>query len=129
MNVFGEENGEFVFVSAWSNYREVSEDHRNITYDLEGQRLAEEQGSPPTGNAVDIAKSMGVDLADPKFHEQLWNCVSVNGRAWLKTDDATRKTTGDAFCGRGHGYDPRSASSHIAYCSFRAALRVKKLSI
>lgn len=41
MNVFGEEKGEFIFVSSWNNYVQVSADHRNLCYDPKGQRLAE----------------------------------------------------------------------------------------
>ncbi|MDP2642407.1 MAG: DUF4256 domain-containing protein [Candidatus Peregrinibacteria bacterium] len=125
MNVFGEENGEFVFASGWSDYNKVSSDHRNIAYDLEGQKLAESQGYKPTGNAVDIAVSMGADVADPKFHEQLRREVAVNGWAWLKTDATTRKA-GLAFHGYAYGFHRFSANRHSDNGSFRAALRVKK---
>ena len=125
MNVFGEENGEFVFASGWSDYNKVSSDHRNIVYDLEGQKLAESQGYKPIGNAVNIAVSMGADVADPKFHEQLRREVAVNGWAWLKTDAATRKA-GDAFLGDSYGFCRYCAYDERGYGSFRAALRVKK---
>lgn len=125
MNVFGEEKGEFIFASGWNDYNKVSLDHRNIAYDLEGQKLAEKQGYHPTGNAVDIATLMGVDLADTKFHEQLRKAIAVNGLAWLKTDAATR-ATGYAFYGDDsgiYGYDARYLYDRS---SLRAALRVKK---
>ncbi len=125
MNVFGEENGEFVFASGWSDYNKVSTEHRNIAYDLEGQKLAEKQGYTPAGNAVDIAESMGADLADPKFHEQLRKEIAVNGWAWLKTDAATR-TIGVAFIGNYVGIRRDAADTHYDRGSFRAALRVKK---
>jgi len=123
MNVFGEENGEFIFVSAWRDYKKVSPDHRNIAYDLEGQELAKQYGYNPHGNAVDIIKSIGADLADPKFHEQLRREIAVNGWAWLKTDAATRKT-GDAFDGFNDGTTRHAAYFCYADSSFRAALRV-----
>lgn len=133
MNVFGEENGEFIFASAWDNYSKVSADHRNITYDLEGQILAESLGYTPTGNAVSIiAAIMGVKedeaeryLADPALHEQLRKVIGVNGFAWLKTDAATRKT-GRAFHGDGRGCYRYYANNYFGYGSFRAALRVKR---
>lgn len=73
MNVFGEENDEFIFASAWGDYKEVSEDHRNIVFDAEAQRSLAENHPNETcnGNATDIAKVLGVDLADPKFNEKL----------------------------------------------------------
>lgn len=133
MNVFGEEDGEFVFASAWSSYEQVSPDHRNLAYDAEGQRLAKESGYKPNGNAVRIiAKIMGVKedeatnyLADPKFHEQLRQSVAINGWAWLKTDVATRKI-GYAFNGHNFGIYRGLAGSFDDDGSFRAVLRVKK---
>ncbi len=125
MNVFAEENGEFVFVSGWSDYNTVSPEHRNIAYDLEGQKLAEKRGHKPTGNAVDIIKSIGAEEADPKFHTQLIRATNVNGWAWLKTDAATRKS-GYAFYGYRYGISTGNAFSYGGNSSFRAALRVKK---
>jgi len=133
MNVFGEEKGEFIFTSAWNEYKQVAPGHRDITYDAEGQRLAEKEGYKPNGNAVSIiAKIMGVKedeagnyLADSKFHEQLRKEIAVNGWAWLKTDAATRKA-GYAFNGRDFGVFKRNTFNLIDRGSFRAALRVKK---
>jgi hypothetical protein len=133
MNVFGEENGEFIFASAWHNYERVSAEHRNITYDLEGQKLSEKQGYKPNGNAVSIiAKIMGVKedeasnyLADRKLHKQLINTIRVNGLAWLKTDAATRGG-GLALLGDVSGVQLNGAVTHFDDGSFRAVLRVKK---
>jgi len=136
MNVFGEENGEFIFASAWRDYENVSEDHRNICFDAEGQKQAEGLGFKPTGNAVDIiAKIMGVQedvardyLADPKYYEQLREAVENNmkGWAWMKTDAYTRKT-GSAFDGDYTGVGKNRADSRDVNGSFCAALRVKKV--
>lgn len=125
MNVFGEEKGEFIFASGWDNYEKVSAEHRNIAYDLESQKLAEKNGYNPKGNAMDIAKALGVDLADPNFHEQLRKAIEVNGRAWVKTDAATRKS-GYAFFGYYGGICKYYAYDYNDDGSFRAALRVKK---
>jgi len=129
MNVFGEEKGEFIFASAWDKFEQVAPDHRNITYDLEGQKLAEEQGYKPNGNAVSIiAKIMGVKedeagsyLADPEFHEQLRKAIAVDGWAWLKTDAATRKA---GFALSGYHYDVfKSAVCSITLIMVRSAPR------
>lgn len=48
MNVFGKENGKFVFVSNWDDYNQVSSEHRDLNYD----------------QSKKIATSMGVELAD-----------------------------------------------------------------
>jgi hypothetical protein len=133
MNVFGEENGEFVIASAWTDVEMVAEDHRNICFDAEGQTIAEENGEEPNGNAVDIiAKIMGVKedeardyLADQKFYKKLRKLVRLRDWAWLKTDAATRKF-GGAFFGVCDGVFQCAAQSHFELGSFCAALRVKK---
>jgi hypothetical protein len=132
MNVLGLENGEFVIASAWTDFEKVAEDHRNICFDAEGQKIAEERGYNPNGNAVDIiAKIMGVKedeardyLADEKFYEKLRKLVVLNGWAWLKTDAATRKF-GVAFNGY-VGIYRGDVDDHNVNGSFRVALRVKK---
>ncbi len=133
MNVFGEENGEFVFVSAWTDYEQMNEDHRNICFDSEGQKRAESEVYEPTGNAVSIiAAIMGVTedeardyLADPKFHEKLRKAFGVNGWAWLKTDAATRNF-GIALSGYHDGIYKSNAYACSGFGSFRASLRVKR---
>jgi hypothetical protein len=130
MNVFGEENGEFIFASAWRNYEQVSEDHRNIVFDKEAQeKLAREfRLESCNGNAIDIARALGVDLADTKLHEQLSKVklVTLTGRAWLKTVAAIRQD-GDACSGSQDGTIMRhNACNHSVLGSFRAELRVKK---
>lgn len=73
MNVFAEEHGEFIFVSAWDDFEKVSAEHRDITYDLEGQRSAEvKYDSKPNGNALNIiAKIMGVSEDDSYAPHQM----------------------------------------------------------
>lgn len=127
MNVFGEENDGFIFASGWTNVNEISEDHRNIVFDKAAQDYLKKNYPKEScnGNAADIAEALGVDLADPKFHKQLIKAIAVNGWAWLKTDDATRRG-GCAFLGFTSGFGRVGAASHYAAGSFRAALRVKK---
>ena len=132
MNVFrfDKEKGEYIFVSGWTYYKQVSPEHRNITYDLESQKSnAKGDYIPkPRGNAIDIATAMGVDVADPSFHEKLMNTTKIiEGEAWLKTDPATRKT-GRALYGGELGIFKKDARFHsCGYAtSFRAELRVKK---
>jgi len=128
MNVFGEENGELIFVSAWDNDEQVSREHRNIAFDKEAEKLLAEKypDDQCNDNATDIAKALGVDLADQKFHQQLQKAVQISATAWLKTDAATRKT-GKALSGYGGGINLYAAHVHNYCGSFRAALRVKKV--
>lgn len=133
MNVFGEEGDEFIFASAWNEYSEVSPDHRNISFDTEGERFAKKLGWNPSGNAVKIiADIIGVKekeaaqyLADPALHMQLLKVIAVNGVAYLKTDAATR-AAGGALIGRGYGFSRVYAHYYNDSGSFRAVLRGKK---
>lgn len=128
MNVFGEEAGEFIFASAWNNYEQVSKDHRNIVFDKKAEYYLEKHSPNERckGNSMDITNELGVDLADPKLHEQLIRAIRVNGWAWLKTDEATRKL-GNAFYGDYYGVSRRYPSVRDNSGSFRAAIRVKKI--
>ena len=133
MNVFGEEGDEFIFATAWTDYQQVSEDCRNISFDAEGEKLAREIGLNPNGNAVKIiADIMGIEeedaakyLADPELHKQLIKAISVNGGAWLKTDADTR-AAGSAIRGRAYGVRRDGANYCYGAGSLRAALRGKK---
>ena len=129
MNVFGEEKGEFVFASGWTDYNEVAEDHRNIMFDkaTQDKRARDFPDGTCNGNATDIVTAMSVELAEKALHEQLRKAVGLNGWAWLKTDAATRKA-GIASCGgSGGGVLTCGADSNYGGSgSFRASLRVKK---
>ena len=138
MTVFGydEKPKEFIFASAWNKHEHVAADHRNIAYDPAGQKLAEDNGYHPNGNAISIiAKIMGCEekdagnyLASGKLHNQLRAAIEndIYGGAWLQTDAATRKT-GDALFGNAYSARPNNADRHAGHGSFRASLRVKKV--
>jgi hypothetical protein len=120
MNVFGEKNGKIQFRSAQTDVTKIAPEHRTIMYDKKAQTDYPQYNA--NGNAEDIAKSMGVDLADRELYEQL---RVQSGWVWLETDAATRKT-GDAIYGGNDGVSQVYADSHGDYGSFCAALRVKK---
>ena len=127
MNVMEEDNGEFVFVSCWTDYNQVSPDHKNIVFDRVAQdrvaiRYPQESCN---GNAVEIVNAMGAELADEKYHNQLRGVTDVNGWAWLKTDQATRKA-GSARFGDLVGVGSYDANNHYVNGAFRSELRVKE---
>lgn len=138
MNVMEEENGEFVFVSCWTDYRQVSSDHRNIVFDRKAAEALGSRYPDKNRNAVKIVGDMGAELADEKYHNQLRGVTGdekyhnqlsrvpgVNGWVWLKTDESTREA-GDARVGYDYGVYPDLAYLHHFHGSFRAELRVKK---
>ncbi|MBU0981681.1 DUF4256 domain-containing protein [Patescibacteria group bacterium] len=120
MNVFGEKNGEIQFRSAQLDVLNIAPEHRTIMCDKKARTDFPEYNVD--GSAEEIAKSMGVELADPELYEQL---RVKNGWVWLKTDAATRKS-GYAFGGYVGGICKSAAGDHSVSGSFCAALRVKK---
>ncbi len=120
MTVFGEKNGEIQFRSAQTDVTKIAEEHRTIMYDKKAQ--TDYPHFNVNGNTEDLAKSMGVELADEELYEKL---RVKNGRVWLKTDAATRKT-GYAFNGSYDGISKKFANYRNVIGSFCAALRVKK---
>ncbi len=122
MNVFRAKNdGEIQFRSAQTDITKIAGEHRNIMYDQKAETdRPQEQAN---GNAVDIARSMGVDLADRELYEQL---RVNNGWVWLETPADTRET-GFALGGRNGGLNQFNAYNHLDRGSFCAALRVKKV--
>ncbi len=120
MNVFGEKNGEIQFRSAQTDVTKIAEEHRTIMYDKKAQTDHPEFNV--NGNAVDIAASMGVELADKELYEQL--LVKI-GWVWLETDASSRKKGWCRF-GIYNRVDERDADGHTDHGSFCAALRVKK---
>ncbi len=121
MNVFRAKNdGEIQFRSAQTDVNKIAPEHRNIMYDKKAERdRPQEQAN---GNAVDIARSMGVELADRELYQQL---RIPNGWVWLEIDAKTRKTD-FAFYGSLLGISKSNAFNHDGGGSFCAALRVKK---
>ncbi len=121
MNVFRAKNdGEIQFRSAQTDIAKIAEEHRKIMYDQKAQ--TDRPKNNANGNAVDIAASMGVELADKELYEQL---RVVNGWVWLETPADIRKS-GLAFRGLNSGIDGNFAYFLNAGGSFCAALRVKK---
>jgi len=70
MNIFRSENdGEIQFRTAQRDVTKIAAKYRTIMYDTKAETDYPKYRA--NGNAVDIAKSMGVELADKKLYEQL----------------------------------------------------------
>ncbi len=128
VNILGEDHHDFIFGTA---SLEAPAGHRNIVYDREAQDLVikKDPSIKCAGNAVDIAKALGVDLMDKDQYHYLRSKlkIKINQKTWnwLKTDVTTRKS-GDSFCGNGYGVFKRNADDHVHFGGFRGALRVTK---
>lgn len=121
MNVFGEKSCQIVFRMAQTDVAKIAAQYRTIMYDQQAQTDYPQYRA--NGNAVDLAASLGVELADGELYEQL---RVTNGWVWLKTDDATR-ATGDAFYGYYNAFYRGWSADRYDVGSFCAALMVKKV--
>ena len=93
-----EETGEVEF---WDCSKESPEGRRNLSYDREGQEVAEKEGKSPAGNAIDIADDMRLGgILNEEQIKKLSKLVKDLFRAslsWVDTSEETRKTRGGAL--------------------------------
>lgn len=116
---------EFLFVDC----SEQSPDRRKICYDREGEKEREKKGLYPGGNAVDLAKEMGIELLTEEQYRELQKLGEFDTKteSWLQTPDAVRKLGGAIFGDRRYGrvfVFHNSAPSFYSARGFRGLLRV-----
>ncbi len=128
-NVFGEDTKTFEIGTCAV---EAATGHRNIVFDKAAQDLLGE-GEKCNGNAVDLAKEIGVDLMDEDQVKSLIRKLKKNDQRlnynswdWLKTDAATRKR-GLALYVSYYAVDKITANLHDVNGAFRAVRRVNKV--
>lgn len=108
---------------------EQSPNRRSICYDGEGEAMRKKKDINPGGNAVDLAKEMGVELLDEEEYRQLQEVgeFDTTTSSWLKTPKDIRKLGGAIFGDR--RYDTvfkyhNGAESFYSARGFRGLLRV-----
>jgi hypothetical protein len=120
MNVFGEEDGSFHFASAWTDYRNIKSEYRNIIFDKEANPAFNGR------NAVAIANDRRAKMSPRSINQQLIIATSnISGWCWYETDEATRKS-GDAVFGYDLGVVKISPNCRDTDGSLRFSRRVKK---
>lgn len=74
-------------------------ERRSICYDGEGEEKRNKKGVHPGGNAVDLAKDMGIELLDEEQYRNLQTLGEFDTKtsSWLKTPDKIRKLGGAIF--------------------------------
>jgi hypothetical protein len=83
----------------------------------------------PSGNAVDMASAMGVEILTEEEYRELQKLGEFDTKtsSWLRTPDETRKLGGALFGDRRYGrvfIYHNGASSYFGARGFRASLRV-----
>jgi hypothetical protein len=119
-----ERTGEIVFFDCSA---ETPKGRTSLCYDRTG--MESRKGHKPSGNAVDMAAAMGVEILTEEEYRELQKLGEFDTKtsSWLRTPDETRKLGGalfgDSRYGRVFIYH-NGASSYFAARGFRASLRV-----
>jgi hypothetical protein len=121
-----EKTGEYIFHDCSA---ENPKDRRNVTYDYEGQEKRERQGIHPKGNAIDMARAMGIELLTEEQYRELQRLGSFDAKtqSWVKTPSDIRKLGGALFVDRRYNHVfvyHNSAPSFYRVRGFRGSLRV-----
>jgi hypothetical protein len=119
-----ERTGEIIFFDCSA---ETPKGRTSLCYDREGLESRKEH--KPSGNAVDMAATMGVEILTEEEYHQLQKLGEFDTKtsSWLRTPDETRKLGGALFGDRRYGrvfIYHNGASSYFAARGFRASLRV-----
>lgn len=116
--------GEYLFCDCSA---ETPKGRRSICYDREGLESRKEH--KPTGNAVDMAAEMGIELLSEEQYRELQQLGVFDSKtsSWIKTPDDVRALSGALFADFRYGkvfVYHNSAPSYYGARAFRGLLRV-----
>jgi hypothetical protein len=123
---YDKNTGEYIFYDCSA---ESPEGRRSVCYDGEGQEEREKKGVHPTGNAIDLAAAMGIELLNEDQYRELQKLGEFDTKtsSWIQTPAEIRKLGGALFADRRYGkvfVYHNSAPSFYAARGFRGSLRV-----
>ena len=116
--------GEYIFIDCSA---ETPKDRRSICYDREALESRKEH--KPTGNAVEMANAMGIDILTEEQYRELQKTGSYDTKtsSWVKTPAEIRQLGGALFCDRRYDHVfvyHNGAESYYAVRGFRGILKV-----
>ncbi len=132
-DVYHDDNDSYYFGTC---SKESPKRDRNCVYDKEAELVIRRNGgmSDFNGNAVEMAKAMGIDLMELEHYKSILQKkgkFDSNSSSWLKTQLGIRSTGSALYGSRGGTYVDVSrdyAYGRNASRAWRGSLRVKKLS-
>jgi hypothetical protein len=127
-DVIGQDSqtGEYLFVDCAP---ETPEGRRNGCYDRAGEEQRTKKGIFPSGNAVDLAAAIGIELLTEEEYRALQQVgeFDLKTSSWIKTTPEVRKLGGALFMDRRYGrvfVYHNGAQSFYGVRGFRGILRV-----
>ncbi|NLB21415.1 MAG: DUF4256 domain-containing protein [Clostridium sp.] len=123
---FDGSTGEFIFCDC---SKESPKGRRNTCYDEKGEEIRVEKGVFPEGNAVGMAKEIGVELLTENEYRDLQAIeeFDLKTSSWLKAPEEIRELGGAVFGDRRFNHVflyHNSAHSFYSSRGFRGLLRV-----
>lgn len=121
---FDKKSGEFIFYDCSS---ETPKGRRSVCYDREG--LDSRKEHKPENNALDMAKTMGIELLTEEEYRYLQTLGEFDCKtsSWIATPEAIRKLGGALFCDRRYDHVftyHNGAQSYYAVRGFRGKLKI-----
>lgn len=121
---FDKKSGEFIFYDCSS---ETPKERRSLCFDREA--LDSRKEHKPGGNAVDMAKSMGIELLSEEQYRELQELgeFDLKTSSWIQTPAPIRKLGGALFMDRRYDHVfvyHNGASSYYAVRGFRGSLKI-----
>lgn len=121
---YDKETGEYIFYDCSA---ESPAGRRSLCYDREG--LESRKTFKPSGNAVDTAAGMGIEMLTEEEYRELQSIgiFDTKTSSWVKTPGEIRKEGGALFCDRRYNHVfvyHNGAESYYAARGFRGSLRV-----
>jgi hypothetical protein len=119
-----ERTGEYIYCDCSA---ESPKGRRSLCYD--GEALESRKQNKPENSALEVAKSMGVEILTEEQYRELQRLGEFDTKtsSWISTPSAIRKLGGALFCDR--RYDVvfvyhNGAESYYAARGFRGSLRI-----
>lgn len=123
---FDQKTGEYIFYDCSA---ESPSGRRSICYDGKGQAAREKKGIHLNGNAVDMAKAMGIEILNDDEYRALQKLGDFDTKtsSWVKTPDEIRELGGAIFMDKRYKtvfLYHNGAESFYSARGFRGSLRV-----